>query len=117
MEDISKKYRYIQIKFHNPHPYISGHNFCFDTNKLQPTTQSSAQLRQRPIGMNQNLRIPILPTIKLGVSLWRLVNSDFVADNERRLSAPRDDHVAEVAVVGFYVALTGSDCKALFCYY
>jgi hypothetical protein len=58
--------------------------------------------------MDQNLRIPILPPIKLRVRLRRFLDPNLVADDEGRLCAPRDDHVSQVAVVGLDVALAGS---------
>ena len=63
--------------------------------------------------MNQNLRIPILSTVKLRICLRCLINTDLMAYNERGLGAAGDDHVAKVAVVRFYVALTSSYGKSL----
>jgi hypothetical protein len=60
--------------------------------------------------MNQDLRVPILPTIEFRISLGRFIYPNFVAHNEGWFGTPRDDHITQVAVVGFNVALTGSYC-------
>lgn len=44
--------------------------------------------------MNQNLRIPVFPTIKLRICTGRIVNADFMRDDEGGFRAPGDDHVA-----------------------
>jgi hypothetical protein len=63
--------------------------------------------------MNQNLSIPILPPIKLYISLRRLLNADLVRDDEGGFGAPGDDHVAQVAIVLLDVALACAYCQAL----
>jgi hypothetical protein len=63
--------------------------------------------------MDQNLSVSILPTIKLLIRLWRLFNPDLVGDDEGRLGASRDDHVAEIAVVLLDVALACAYGQAL----
>jgi hypothetical protein len=64
--------------------------------------------------MNQYLRLPILPTVKFRIGLGSIFNANLMTDNERRFRATGYDHVAEVAVIGLNIALTGSDCQALF---
>jgi hypothetical protein len=63
--------------------------------------------------MDQNLGIPILPAIKLRISLRRLINADLMTDDKRWFGPPRDNHIAQVAIVGLDVALARSDCEAL----
>lgn len=63
--------------------------------------------------MNQNLRIPILSPIKLRIRPGRLIDPNLMTDNERRLGTARDDHVAQVAIVGLYVTLASPYCESL----
>lgn len=55
--------------------------------------------------MDNNLRIPILSLIKLLISSLRISKSDLVRNHKAGLRFPRNDHIAQVAVVGFDVAL------------
>jgi hypothetical protein len=64
--------------------------------------------------VNQNFGVPILPPIKLNIRLRGLLNADLVRDDEGRLGATGDDHVAQVAVVLLDVALACAYCQALF---
>lgn len=59
--------------------------------------------------MNNDFGIPVLPLIKLFVRDHGVVEGDLVGDDEARLGPPRDDEVAEIAVVGFDVALAGAE--------
>jgi len=63
--------------------------------------------------MDQDLRVPILPPVKLLIRFWCLVNTDLVRDNKGGFSAARDDHVAQVSVVLLYIALACADCESL----
>lgn len=63
--------------------------------------------------MNQHLGVAINPLIELLVRLRCLVDVDVVADNEAGLGAAGDDQVAQVAIVGFDVALARSEMETL----
>jgi hypothetical protein len=63
--------------------------------------------------MDQNLRVPILPPVKLLIRLWCLVNTDLVRDDKGRFGAAGDDHVAQISVVLLYIALACADCESL----
>jgi hypothetical protein len=64
--------------------------------------------------MQQHLGVAIDSLVELVISIDSLVNVDFVRDDKRRLSAARDDEVAELAVVGLDVALACTEEKTLF---
>lgn len=63
--------------------------------------------------MNQHLGVAIDALIELLVRLRRVVDVDVVADDEAGLGAAGDDQVAQVAVVGFDVALARSEVETL----
>jgi hypothetical protein len=63
--------------------------------------------------MDQNLRVPILPPVKLLIRFWCLVNTDLVRDDKGRLGTAGDDHVTQVSIVLLYVALACTDCESL----
>ena len=63
--------------------------------------------------MDQNLRVPILPPVKLLIRFWCLVNTDLVRDDKRGFGAAGDDHVAQVSIVLLYIALACADCESL----
>ena len=64
--------------------------------------------------MDQNLSIPILPTIKLRVRAGRVIDTDFVRHDEGGFGSPGNYHVSQIAVVHFYVALACAECEALY---
>ena len=63
--------------------------------------------------MNQHLGVAINPLVELLVRLRRIVDVDVVTDDEAGLGAAGDDQVAQVAVVGFDVALARSEMETL----
>lgn len=63
--------------------------------------------------MNQHLGVAMDALIELLVRLRGVVDVDVVTDDEAGLGAARDDQVAQVAVVGFDVALARSEVETL----
>lgn len=63
--------------------------------------------------MNQHLGVAIDPPVELVVRLGRVVDVDLMADDEAGRGAAGDDQVAQVAVVGFDVALAGAEVETL----
>lgn len=64
--------------------------------------------------MNNDLGVSVNPLIKLLVCCLCVFDSDFVRDNKARLCFTGYDQVAELAVVGFYVALACAEGEALY---
>lgn len=56
--------------------------------------------------MDKHLGVPFNPLVEFLVRNFRVFEADFVADDEARLGSASDDQVAQVAVVGFDVALS-----------
>ncbi len=75
--------------------------------------QGSPPLLHSPIRVQQHLRVPLHPLIKLAIRLGRLIDADIMADDKTGVGAAGDDQVAQVAVVFFDVALAGADCETL----
>ena len=63
--------------------------------------------------MYQHLSIPILPAVKLAICTRRIINGDVVTDDEAGVGDTGDDEVAQVAVVGFDVALACCEGETL----
>ena len=63
--------------------------------------------------MDQHLRIPLDPLVKLLVCRRRVVDINLVRHNEARLSLARYNHVAEIPVVRLHVTLPGTKMQAL----
>lgn len=64
--------------------------------------------------MNQDLRIPINALVELLIRARRLIDANLMRHHETRLSAPRNDQVAQVAIVVLDVALARAYAQALF---
>lgn len=64
--------------------------------------------------MNQDLRIPLNPFVKLLVRHRRLVDANLVRNDKRWLGLARDDQVTQVPIVSFDVALAGAEGEALY---
>jgi hypothetical protein len=63
--------------------------------------------------MNKHLGIAIDPLVELLVRDGRILDADLMADDEAGFGFAGDDQVALVAVVGFDVALAGSEEETL----
>ena len=63
--------------------------------------------------MDQHLRIPLDPLVKLLVCRRRVVDVDLVRHDEARLSLARYNHVAKIPVVRLHVTLPGTKMQAL----
>ena len=63
--------------------------------------------------MYQDLCVAFNSLIKLLIRPGRLVNADFVRDNEAWVCPSRDNHIAQITIVFLDVALTGANGKAL----
>lgn len=64
--------------------------------------------------MNNDLGVSVNPLIELLVCRLCVFDSNLVRDNKTRLCFAGDNQVAELAVVGFYVALAGAEREALY---
>jgi hypothetical protein len=71
------------------------------------------QLVQSPIRMDQHLRIPLDPLVKLLICRRRVVDINLVRHNEARLGLARYYHVAKIPVVRLHVTLPGAKMQAL----
>jgi hypothetical protein len=74
---------------------------------------SYAQLVQGAVRVNQHLRIPLDPLVKLFIRSWCILNVNLVRHNETWLRPTRYNHVAKISVVGLDIALSGSEVQAL----
>ncbi|RII15378.1 hypothetical protein CUC08_Gglean003419 [Alternaria sp. MG1] len=63
--------------------------------------------------MDQHLRIPLDPLIKLLVRRRRLVDVDLVRHNETRLGLARYNHVAQIPIVRLHIALPSTEVQSL----
>ena len=63
--------------------------------------------------MYQDLCVAFNSLVKLLIRPGRLVNADFVRDDEAWVCSSRDNHIAQIPIVFFDVALTGANGKAL----
>lgn len=63
--------------------------------------------------MDKNLCEPILPLIELVVSSRGITEADFVGDDEAGLGFTRNDHITEVSIVCFDIALPGAHRQPL----
>ena len=63
--------------------------------------------------MNQHLRVPIDPLIKLLIRRRRIIDLDIVRYHEARLRLPSNDQVAQIAIVFLDVALAGPESQSL----
>jgi hypothetical protein len=64
--------------------------------------------------VDNDLGVSVNPLIELVVCRLCVFDSDLVRDNKARLRFAGDDQVAQLAVVGFYIALAGSEGEALY---
>ncbi len=63
--------------------------------------------------MQQHLCVPFDALVELLVRGRRLLESNLMGHDERRLGSARDDQISEVSVIGFDVALAGTERQAL----
>lgn len=63
--------------------------------------------------MNNNLGIPILSLIKLVISSFDTSEIDYVGDHKARLRLASNDHITQVPVVSFDIALTSVKRQSL----
>ena len=63
--------------------------------------------------MYQDLCVAFNSLVKLFISPGRLVNANFVRDNEAWVCPSRDNQIAQITIVFLDVALTGANGKAL----
>lgn len=63
--------------------------------------------------MNQHLRISLDPFVKLFVCRRRIIDINLMRYHEAWLGLARNNHISEIAVVGFDVALPSSKMQAL----
>lgn len=68
---------------------------------------------QRPIRMDQNLRVSVLPLVKFLVRHRRILNSYLVRDDEGWLRLPSNNEIPQIPVVGFDITLTGCQTQTL----
>lgn len=79
---------------------------------LQPRIKDSSL--EPSIRVNNDLGIPILPLIKLLISSLRIRKTNLMRNHKAGLGLAGDNHVPQVPVVGFNVALAGAEGKTLF---
>jgi hypothetical protein len=75
--------------------------------------ESLFKLFQRTIWMNQYLRVPINPFVKLVIRFWCFLYTNFVGYNKTRLRFPCYDQVKKITVVGLDVALARTKTQYL----
>jgi len=63
--------------------------------------------------MEQDLSVPVNSPVKLVIRLHSFIETDFVAHDKTWLGSSSYDQVAKVAVVGFDVALAGTQEQTL----
>lgn len=68
---------------------------------------------ETPVRVNNNLGIPILSLIKFVISNLGTSEIDFVRDHKARLRLASNDHITQVPIVGFDVALTSAKRQSL----
>ena len=68
---------------------------------------------ETPVRVNNNLGIPILPLIKLVISNFGASEIDLVGDHKARLRLASNDHITQVPVVSFDIALTSAKRQSL----
>lgn len=82
-------------------------------NCLVYTISTNTQSVQRPVGMYQNLCVPIDPLVKLLVRFRRAVNLNLMRHDEAGLCLARDDHIAQISIVSLDVALSRAQRQSL----
>ena len=63
--------------------------------------------------MDQDLRVTLHSLVKLLIRCGRLVNTNFMGNNETWIRPPRYDHVAQVSIIFLDITLTGANRKTL----
>ena len=87
------------------HPNPALHTLLMTLSNPFLSTRPSSRLKLSPVRMDQHLRIPIDALIELLIRARRLIDTDLMRHHETRLRAPRNNQVAQVAVVVLDVAL------------
>src|SRR5438270_13924410 len=66
------------------------------------------------IRMDEHLRVPLNPFIKLFISHFSIIDPDLVAHNKARLRLARNDQISQIAIVRLDIALSRCKAKPLF---
>ena len=66
-----------------------------------------------PVRMQQHLRIPLDPLIKLRIRVWRLIDPYLMAHYKTRIRPPRDDQIPQIPIILLDIALPRSQRQAL----
>lgn len=87
---------------------VSLKTTIFQTYKLKTPTSL-----QRPVRMDQNLRVPLDPLIELLVCSGRIINIDLMRHNEARFRLTRDNQISQIPIIRFHVTLAGTNRETL----
>jgi hypothetical protein len=64
--------------------------------------------------MNEHLRVPLNPLVKLFISHFSIIDPDLVAHNKARLRLTRNNQISQVTIIRLDIALSRCKAKALF---
>lgn len=84
-----------------------------DSHICRRQSETKVNVLKPAIRMEQDLGVTVDSSIKLVVSLDRVVDTNFVADNKARLRPTSYDQIAKVAVVSLDIALAGTEEQTL----
>lgn len=72
-----------------------------------PFLASSGMISKPSVRVNEHLGVAVGSLVEFLICIWRIIDTDLMADDEAGSGLASDDEVAEVAIIGFDVALAG----------